>query len=331
MARRRFEANEPVSVWSEKDRLDGETVDALVVILRSPGCYWSKRSGCLMCGYNRDCMTSVTGEDIIAQFTKAMEKHTGQPYIKIYTSGSFLDPNEIVPEAREFILTTVGQKARKVLVESRPEFVNRETVKDAMEKVKALEIAIGLETADDEIRARCINKGFRFDDFSRACDTAHELGATIRTYLLLKPPFLLESASIRDSLESIRKAGPLSDTISINPMNVQRGTLVEGMWKKGLYRPPWLWSLLEVLIEGSKLTDARLVSAPSGGGSWRGTHNCGKCDEQILKAIESFSLEGNPKALNVPKCGCRERWLEYLDVEPFMGSAGDLEKLSPPQ
>jgi hypothetical protein len=284
-----------------------------------------------MCGYNRDCMTSVTGKDIIAQFGKAMEKHSGQPYIKIYTSGSFLDPGEIAPEARDFILETAGAKARKVLVESRPEFVSRETVKGAMEKVKALEIAIGLETADDGIRARNINKGFKFEDFKRACDTAHELGATIRTYLLLKPPFMSESASIRDALESIRIAGPMSDAISINPMNVQRGTLVEGMWKKSLYRPPWLWSLLEVLKEGTKLTDARLVSAPSGGGSRRGTHNCGKCDDAILKAIESFSLGGDTTALDVPGCGCRERWLEYLDVEPFIGSAGDLDKLTLPQ
>ena len=331
MARRKADPSQPVSVWSERDMLGGEEVDALVVILRSRGCHWSKSSGCLMCGYNNDSLASVTGEDLVRQFEAAMEKHSGQPYIKIYNSGSFLDPNEIEPEARDAILETAAAKARKVLVESRPEFVSSRNLRGAMEKVEGLEIAVGLETADDDIRARCINKGFRFDDFKRACDTAHESGAAIRTYLLLKPPFMSESAAIKDALASIRTAGPLSDTISINPMNVQRGTLVEGLWKRGLYRPPWLWSLVETVREGSGLTDDRLVSAPSGGGSRRGVHNCGKCDESFLKAVEAISLGGSKKALDVPGCGCRDRWKEYLDAEPFMGSSGDLGKLSLPQ
>ncbi|MDO9537044.1 MAG: archaeosine biosynthesis radical SAM protein RaSEA [Thermoplasmata archaeon] len=331
MGRRRPDPAEPVSAWSEKDLLDGEVVDALVIILRSPGCYWSKESGCLMCGYNRESMVTITAENLIAQFTKAMEKHSGQKYIKIYTSGSFLDPKEIYPEARDFILTLAGEKADKILVESRPEFVNDQILKLVLEKVKKLEIAIGLETADDDLRASSINKGFLYDSFERACNTASEHGVDIRTYLILKPPFVSEVESIDDVLASIKKVGKFSQTISINPMNVQRGTVVEGLWKKGLYRPPWLWSLLSVLEQGSKITDTRLVSAPSGGGSRRGVHNCRTCDGKILEAIEKFSLEGNAEVLKGHGCICKKQWMDYLDVEPFVGSTGDLDRLTPPQ
>ena len=331
MSRRKIDPSEPVSVWSEKDVIKGNTVDALVVILRSRGCYWSRQSGCLMCGYNRDCLESVASQDLIGQFGKAMEKHANQPYIKIYTSGSFLDPQEIDPKARDCILALAGEKADKILVESRPEFVNERTLEEALGKVKNLEIAIGLETADDELRARSINKGFQFSDFERACSTARELDVSIRTYLLMKPPFITEGEAIRDTLASIKKVGKMSQTISINPMNVQRGTVVEGLWKKNLYRPPWLWSLVEALKEGSKLTDTRLVSAPSGGGSKRGVHNCRTCDETLLKAIEDFSLSGDINLLQWKGCTCRNGWLDYLDTEPFMSSTGDIERLTPPQ
>ncbi|MBA3044681.1 MAG: archaeosine biosynthesis radical SAM protein RaSEA [Candidatus Thermoplasmatota archaeon] len=331
MARKRADPEEPVSVWSEKDLLNSEIVDALVIILRSRGCYWSRQSGCLMCGYNNDCLGTVTAENLVKQFEKAMEKYSGQEYIKIYTSGSFLDPREIEPEARDRILEMAGGKARKVLCESRPEFVSRSNMEPALAHVKELEIAVGLETANDDIRARCINKGFQYADFESACNTAREMNASIRTYLLLKPPYLTEGSAITDVIESVKIAGPLCQTISVNPMNVQRRTAVESLWKRGLYRPPWLWSLVKVLEEGSRLTDTRLISAPSGGGSRRGVHNCGECDEAILKAVETFSLGGaGPDAFKGLNCVCREHWQDYLDIEPLMGTTGDLERLSPP-
>lgn len=331
MGKRKPDPERPVAAWSEKDLLDGEIVDALVVILRSPGCYWSKKSGCLMCGYNNDCLPSVTQENLITQFEKAMEKYQGQQYIKIYNSGSFLDPGEIGMDAQMSILKMAGEKARKVLVESRPEFVSQKAIGMAFEHVENLEVAIGLETANDDIRRESINKGFKFTDFKRAAKLARENGVSVRTYLLMKPLYLTEKEAMDDALKSIKIAGPLSDVISVNPMNIQNYTVVERQWKKNLYRPPWLWSLLEVLKKAGDLTDVRVISAPSGGGSRRGAHNCRKCDREILDAVDEFSLNQDVSIFDGLDCQCREKWLDYLDVEPFMGSTGHLTRLAKPQ
>ena len=331
MGKTKPDPERPVAAWSEKDLLDDKIVDAFVVIFRSPGCYWSKQSGCLMCGYNNDCLASVTPENLITQFEKAMEKYAGQPYFKLYTSGSFFDSNEIGIEAQENILAMVGERAKKILVESRPEFVNQKALDRVFASVEKLEIAIGLETANDDIRCKSINKGFKFTDFERAAKLARENGARIRTYLILKPPYITENEAIADTLESIKIAGPLSDVISVNPMNIQNYTVVEGLWKKSLYRPPWLWSLLEVLEQSSRLTDVRVISAPSGGGSRRGVHNCRKCDKEILAKVDEFSLNQDPEIFNGLKCQCKEKWLDYLDVEQYMGSTGHLTKLAKPK
>jgi len=326
---RKTDPERPVAAWSEKDLLDGEIVDAFVVIFRSPGCYWSKQSGCLMCGYNNDCLPSVTPENLITQFEKAMEKYDDQKYFKLYTSGSFFDPNEIGIQAQERILEIAGQNVEKVLVESRPEFVSQEALDRAFKYVKKLEVAIGLETANDEIRCQSINKGFKFSDFERAAKSARKNGASIRTYLILKPPYVNEGDAIADVLESIKIASPLSDVISVNPMNIQNFTVVEKLWKKNLYRPPWLWSLLEVLKNAD--SDVRVISAPSGGGSRRGVHNCRKCDKDILAKVDEFSLNQDASVLEGLNCGCKDKWLDYLDVETHIGSAGHLTKLIKPQ
>ncbi len=310
--------------------MNGQPVDTLVVILRSRGCFWSSKSGCLMCGYNNDCLSSITSQDLADQFATAMNRHEGQGYMKIYTSGSFLDPGEIPLDAREGILGMAGAKASQVLVESRPEFVTADSLKKATGLVERLEVAIGLESADDNVRARCINKGFAFDDYLKACGLLKEHQASIRTYLLLKPPYMTEGGAMEDVLRSIEKLASLGQVISVNPVNVQRRTVVENLWKRGQYRAPWLWSLVEVLRKAKIPRETRLVSGPSGGGTRRGVHNCGKCDKPILDAVQRFSLDQDAKVFDALDCGCREEWLDLLDVEDFAASTGDLGRLSKP-
>jgi radical SAM enzyme (TIGR01210 family) len=99
-------------------------------------------------------------------------------------------------------------------------------------------------------------------------------------------------------------------------MNIQRGTLVELLWKRKEYRPPWLWSLVEVL---ERLTQnsfsSMLLSHPSGGGSRRGVHNCGKCDGKVMEAIREFSTTQDPSPLESLECGCKRNWKDYLSLE----------------
>ena len=216
-----------------------------------------------------------------------------------------------------------------MLVESRPEFVN-DSVDKALDSVKSLEVAIGLESANDEVRQKCVNKGFRFADYESACKLLRGKGAAVRTYLLLKPPYLTERAAMDDVAGSIAKVAELSQIISVNPVNVQKGTVVENLWRKGLYRPPWLWSLIEVLKEVN-ISSTRLVSAPSGGGTRRGVHNCGKCDRPMLNAIQDFSLSQDVKLLKGWDCDCREEWLDWLELEAHAATTGDLSKLFRPQ
>jgi hypothetical protein len=186
---------------------------------------------------------------------------------------------------------------------------------------------MGLESASDRVRDACVRKGFSFDDFASAAEKLRGAGISVRTYLLLKPPFLGEGDAVADAKGSIARAAPYSDTISLNPVNVQRRTAVERMWRRAEYRPPWLWSLVEVLATAEK-GGSRLVSSPSGGGTPRGVHNCGKCDDALLKAVEQFSFTQDASAFNGLECTCRERWKDVLELERFAMTAVDVERIS---
>ena len=163
------------------------------------------------------------------------------------------------------------------------------------------------------------------EDSRKAGETVRDAGLSVRTYLLLKPLFLTEGQAIEDSVKSAKYADAYSDEISINPLNVQRKTVAERLWKRGEFRPPWIWSLVEVMKQLSGNVEARLMSSPSGGGTQRGVHNCGVCDKKVLDAVEKFSFTQNVKDLEVT-CSCEDKWKNYLKAERMLGSSADIER-----
>jgi radical SAM enzyme (TIGR01210 family) len=319
--------NQYVGQWVEKDLLDGEIVDAFVMILRTGGCHWARKSGCSMCGYINDTAGHGAGDKaLLHQFGEVMKKYSNERFVKIFTSGSFFNDDEIPKAVQDEILGELADKAEKIIIETRPEFVTKEHLDDLIGHNK-IEVAMGLESATDFVLEHSINKGFRAADYQKAAEVLNEMNIPIKTYLLVKPPFLTEKEAIEDAVSSARFAAKYSKTISFNPVNVQRYTIVERLWRNGEFRPPWLWSVIEVLRQSSKLGKLRIMSSPTGGGTKRGAHNCGKCDNEVLRIIEEFSLSQDVTYMEDLDCECKEQWRDILGLEGFAHTHGDLYRL----
>ncbi|MCK4651807.1 MAG: archaeosine biosynthesis radical SAM protein RaSEA [Methanosarcinales archaeon] len=313
--------NKPAAVWTSRDRLTDGVIGSLTMILRTYGCSRCRDGqGCTMCGFIRDSApTPPSPEDLVAQFEAAMARRPeGRFMVKIFTSGSFLDAAEMPPAAGLEILRRLDDAPDviKVLLETRPEFVTSEVMADCRQTIhKKLEVAIGVETSNDRIRLDCINKGFLFEDFVRASRIAHQHNSTVKAYLLLKPPFLSEGVAIRDIVKSVRDVSPYAETVSINLCNVQKGTFVEKLLRRGDYRPPWLWSATSVLRQAkTENPDLIITSDPVGAGSRYGPHNCGRCDSDVANAINRFSISQDTRDLRV-MCDCKELWQKAVELE----------------
>jgi radical SAM enzyme (TIGR01210 family) len=309
---------QPVRCWSEKDVLDGKVVDAYVIILRTRGCSWALSSGCTMCGYFNDSMLSALSEkDLLSQFENALQNYKNEKIVKLFTSGSFLDPSEIPVSVQQHILTTLNSTAEKISVESRPEYITEKSLGAIQEKapLKEFEVGVGLETSNDLVREKSINKGFTFQDYKKAAALLKKHTIGVKTYVLLKPPFLTENESLNDCIKTAEDTAPYTDLLSLNPTNIQRHTVVEYLWKRHQYRPPWLWSIVEFLQQSTNITEAPVKCDVVGGGSNRGPHNCGTCDNKVLHAIEEFSLTQNNEVFKDLSCGCQEQWRDQLDLE----------------
>lgn len=325
--RKNFNPNLPARVWSEKDRILGEVGRAFVVVLRTGGCSWSKESGCSMCGYFNDSLNrDVETREILTQIKHALSLYSNEECIKIFTSGSFLDEREVPWDAQLNIIEELSKKEslKKISVESRPEYVAKDRIRKLKEVAgdKVLEVSLGLESANEKVLKYCINKGLRFEDYKKATRILKKEKVRVKTYVLLKPPFLMEAEAIKDCVETAKKILDLTDVISLNPVAVHRNTLVEYLWKRNEYHPPWLWSVIEVIKRIRKFSDVEIKSDVTGKGSRRGAHNCKRCNNKVLEAIRRFSLEQDLSLFEGIDCKCRLLWEDLLDLEMY--SFGEL-------
>lgn len=309
-------------MWRERELLDGEHVDALVAVLRTRGCSHERdHGGCTMCGYASETPDeSPTEEQLLSQVGQVASQRRGAPWVKLYTSGSMLDPDEVPPKVVDALLDSFGD-VRRLTVESRAEHVTGERVR-ALASRAPLEVAIGLESACDAVLEGSVAKAMTLAEFQRAASEVRAAGALLRAYVLVKPPLLTEAEALEDAVEAAGAAFAAgATTVSVNPVNVQRGTLVDHLFHRGEYETPWLWTVVEVLrrAHATAPEGAQVLSSPTAGGTPRGAHNCGRCDRAVLAAIERHRLEARPQALDTaPDCGCRRMWRAQLALEGLM-------------
>ncbi|MHA1488088.1 MAG: archaeosine biosynthesis radical SAM protein RaSEA [Promethearchaeota archaeon] len=327
----------PVAFWTKRERLINEVGKELTIILRTRGCSWAlgETGGCSMCGYVQDAnIDSVSSSQIIAQFDHALQNKLNEIetdndnyVIKLYNSGSFFDDSEIEEDARKYIYEKIAEinNVKEVIVESRVEFLTPEKIAGMQEflKKKYVEIGIGLETTNDYIRNEYINKSLIYDDFVRTFKRCKEKGLGIKAYLLLKPPFLNEQGAIDDCIASVRTLINLKvNTISINPVNIQKGSLVEHLFYQNRYRPPWFYSLFKCLKKAvrqqKELQMVRILSDPSGAGTKRGIHNCRKreCNEKMRTILRNFVHKQKISILkNIEyDCMCKKKYKTQINL-----------------
>lgn len=297
-----------------------------VMFLLSNGCEWALKdgNGCTMCGHLAKQVRSdayISETDYLHQFDEEFRKIDFKmcPLLNLYNNGSFFNDREISPGARKGILERIGKESniKMLVLETRPEYVTADKIKEVNMLVpdKHVEIAMGLEIKDDLYRAVCINKGFTLRQFENAARVIREY-VNLRTYVLLKPPFLTEKESITAAVDTVRHAFNCgANTVSLEGCTVQDFTLVNYLYEKNAYSPPWLWSIIEVVKQvktPGKLIIGLFQFYPSPS---RTPFNCEKCSDRVLDAICEYNRTLNKHVFDRLSCPCRRNWEEIIAQE----------------
>ncbi|MCP4152478.1 MAG: hypothetical protein GY757_32365 [bacterium] len=319
--------NKPVDMDIEPVIIRGRSSFRLAVILTAPGCIYARTTGgCRFCGFA--AMTTkgipVTRENYEKQLECIIEVLKKDPRkieeVDIYNSGSFLAEEEVPDVSRRQIFQKLSrlEEVKKILVEARPEHVTGKKLQPLVDQVpgKKVEIGIGLESADDEIRTNIINKGIPIDVFEKAAKIIRDAGAALLVYVLVKPAGITEKEAFRDAVATAHylkklslKLGkgetPFNIKIAYQPAFVARDTPLEKEYQAGRYEVLNLWTVVELVRETAGLLPVQVALWDEGLSDGRVPRGCSKCDAQLRKTLEHFNGHGDVSILENLHCSCR--------------------------
>jgi archaeosine synthase beta-subunit len=298
--------------------LAGETQKRLVVDLPGRGCSWHKISGgCTMCGFNEKLRKvnrewNFSSTDLVKLFEMAvlLSQKEKPKIVCIYNGGSFLNETEI-PLLTQLAIAELTEKDANIetlFIESRPEFITLERLRRLTNILgqKKLEVGIGLEAVTDEVREVYINKGFGLADYETAVKNLKESGVYLLTYAFLKPLGLSEREAIEEAVKTIEyslAAG--SDEVSLSSAFVQKGTKMAKAYERGEFKPPRLWSIVEVIERTAHLGPVKVGSFKDDPPPIAVPYNCEFCSQKVEKALEEYNFGRDKDIFHELDCECR--------------------------
>ncbi|MBN8247570.1 MAG: radical SAM protein [Verrucomicrobia bacterium] len=234
--------------WIEEWEPDatGSPQRFLTVFLTNRECPWR----CLMCDLWRHTTLDPVPSGAIPQQIRVARASVSGPYgLKLYNAGSFFDPGAIPVEDHPEI-ARILRDCRRVVVECHPRLVGPRVTAFARRLAPgALEVAMGLETANPEVLAK-LNKGMTVADFVAAAGFLRDAGIGVRAFILVKPPYLDAAAALDWAVRSAQVAFESgADVVSLIPTRGGPGVL-DDLARLGDFSEPTL-DLFEAAVEGA--------------------------------------------------------------------------------
>jgi radical SAM enzyme (TIGR01210 family) len=206
-----------------------------------------------MCDLWKNTLETPTPKGAIpAQMRFALERLPSANVLKLYNAGSFFDRAAIPWDDHEEI-ASLARGFERVVVECHPALVGDSCLRfrDLLGG-PSLQVALGLETANEEILGR-LNKGMTVADFQNACRFLVAQAISIRSFVLVGLPFLRKESwedATRASIDVSFRAG--ADVVSLIPTRLGNGAMEE-LQRQGQFILPTLEDLemaLEDFLEG---------------------------------------------------------------------------------
>jgi len=233
----------------------GDVVDVATLFLTNNECPFR----CLMCDLWKNTLErNAPPASIPRQIEYALTRLPASQSIKLYNSGNFFDPKAIPPSQYGAIAELV-RHFETVVVENHPNLCGDRCLefRDAIAPAQ-LEVALGLETCHSEL-LKSLNKGMTLDDFARATKFLATEKIRIRTFILLKPPFLNEEQGVEWAIKSIEYAFEHGvECCSLVPTRTGNG-IMDQLEREGDFAPPTGASIEQVLAAGMQMKGGRVL------------------------------------------------------------------------
>lgn len=324
-------AEKPAYVKVTNVNINGEASRRLLIVFRTNGCTYDL---CTMCGFGQHAISrnllQIGNEHLLRQFRRGIENAEPEKndigQIDLLSLGSFLDDQEISEDFRIQVMLMISEMPgiRKVLIESRTDFVNDNRLKILKQSLRGdqiLELAVGVESSDHHIRNNILKKGLDWHDLEKAVRICSHNGLEFQAYLLIKPQTLSESEAVRDAVESAKNVAALANRygvpfrISFQPVFVAQNTVLENLFEAGEYDIVNLWSVTEVIRRTHHIGRIFVGLDDENLSDNRRPGSCPLCTSEIRHLIKEFNADQDIDIFDSLSCACKAVWEKKFGVK----------------
>ncbi len=285
-----------------------------------------------MCNFAEYSRPDIRDKNLKAQHSTVLELlRTGKfQHFDLASLGNFYSDREMSPEVRRYMLSALANIpiVKRIMTESRRGYTTVEKLKEAkgcLREDQVLEFALGYETSNPRIRNDVLNKNVPEVHLDESMMMCRKAGLDFVAYVQIKPQGFSEREAIEDSvataLHVLEKADKYSvyGRIAFEPIYVVRGKPIETLFLTGQYKPPKLWSVVEVLAQTAERigrTDGRLFAGMSDENlsGDRQSSNCGVCDKEVREAIQQFNADQDASKLRSLYHECKDQWAKEVGL-----------------
>lgn len=251
---------------------------------------------------------TVTAHDIEAQIDFIISNYTRDQInqvakVSVYTASSALDQECLPTRSLMYLAIKVCDipLLKQVSLETRPEYVEDwelKAFKNIFGKNVDLEIGIGYETHDPELRNKVLHKGLSIEKLRTLLKMLAENKCTFKAYLMLKPHHSLsEEEGIIEANNGVKELYELSKefnvptSLHLNPTYIAEGCRLTNEMIEFGFQPPELDSVIKVVKTSKELNMPIYVGLDDEGmaikgGTFRST---GLDKEKTVAALTSFN------------------------------------------
>ena len=288
----------PIAAFVERELLPtGRCVRVGTILLNNRECPYR----CVFCGLWQDTIDDTPRPDAVArQVEQALTTFGEIDAVKLYNAGSFFD-EQAIPSGDRDRIAALCRSIEWVIVESRPELIDERAVRFANALKGTLEIAIGLEIADDPILA-LMNKRMTLGSVRRAGRFLTDHGIALRTFIMVQPPFVSPERAVPAACETARFAHACgARTVTLIRAHATPGAM-QWLAHHGYWAPPDPWAVYDaartLIAESSALTLVDRWSLDR-------DPSCAACTPALDAAFDALNTRQDLPAVT---CACRAEY-----------------------
>jgi radical SAM enzyme (TIGR01210 family) len=295
----------PIAHWFQHSD-DGPV---LFIVLYTQACRWSCCTGCNL--PSTSSASLVPFGDVIRQIDRVFcdpEVVARRNEIRktiVSNNGSVLDEATFPTTALLHLLVRINQELPQMTVlsvETRAEYVDIEELEFLARVMRErstpaeIELAVGFEAFDDDLRNGVFKKGLSLATFERLVDRIRHPNFRLKCYFMQKPVVMMSDTEAVedicrgiDYLHEVSRRTGVRINMHLNPTFVAKGTPLEESFRRGTYSPPQLDDVMRAVLHGAGKSISIFVGLYDEGLSVPGGSFRRPGDDRLVGALESFN------------------------------------------